>query len=46
MGLVRQIAQRAAIFLPFGLRHLRALALRQLPKTLLIRLHNPAYNPV
>jgi type IV secretory pathway TrbD component len=40
LGLVRQIAQRAPIFLPFGLRHLRAAALRQLPSTLLILLHN------
>ena len=44
LGLVRQIAQRAPIFLPFGLRHLRAIALCQLPSTLLILLHNPGSN--
>jgi hypothetical protein len=37
---MRQIAQRAPIFLPFGLRHLRAAALRQLPSTWLILLHH------
>jgi hypothetical protein len=32
---------KGPIFLPFGLRHLRAAALRQLPSTWLILLHNP-----